>query len=72
MKDVRVLEIKQSVFEDNDKQAKQLRVELKKKGVFLLNLMSSPGERVIIVMGAVCVIKSRVLGTLTKYISCIA
>lgn len=44
MKDVRVLEIKQSVFEDNDKQAKQLRVELKKKGVFLLNLMSSPGS----------------------------
>ena len=30
------------------------------------------GERVIIVMGAVCVIKSRVSGTLTKYISCIA
>lgn len=30
------------------------------------------GERVIIVMGAVCVIKSWVSGTLTKYISCIA
>ncbi len=30
------------------------------------------GERVIIVMGAVCVIRSRVLGTLNKYISCIA
>ena len=30
------------------------------------------GERVIIVMGAVCVIKSRVPGTLDKYISCIA
>lgn len=30
------------------------------------------GERVIIVMGAVCVIKSRVSGTLDKYISCIA
>ena len=30
------------------------------------------GERVIIVIGAVCVIKSRVAGTLNKYISCIA
>lgn len=44
MKDVRVLEIKQSVFADNDRQAEQLRRELKEKGVFLLNLMSSPGS----------------------------
>ena len=43
MKDVRVLEIKQSVFADNDRQAQELREELKEKGVFLLNLMSSPG-----------------------------
>lgn len=42
-KDVRILEIKQSVFADNDKQADALRAELKEKGVFLLNLMSSPG-----------------------------
>ena len=33
---------------------------------------AATGERVIIVMGAVCVIKSRVSGTLNKYISCIA
>lgn len=44
MKEVRVLEIKQSVFADNDRQAEQLRQELKQKGVFLLNLMSSPGS----------------------------
>lgn len=44
MKEVRVLEIKQSVFADNDKQAEELRQELKEKGVFLLNLMSSPGS----------------------------
>lgn len=44
MKDVRVLEIKESVFADNDKQADALRAELKEKGVFLLNLMSSPGS----------------------------
>lgn len=43
MKDIRVLEIKQSVFADNDRQADKLRRELKDKGVFLLNLMSSPG-----------------------------
>ena len=44
MKDVRVLEIKQSVFADNDRQADLLRADLKEKGVFLLNLMSSPGS----------------------------
>ncbi len=44
MSDVRILEIKQSVFADNDKQADELRRELKAKGVFLLNLMSSPGS----------------------------
>lgn len=43
MREVRVLEIKQSVFADNDRQADLLRRELKEKGVFLLNLMSSPG-----------------------------
>ncbi len=43
-KEVRVLEIKQSVFADNDRQAEFLRQELKEKGVFLLNLMSSPGS----------------------------
>ena len=43
MGDFRVLEIKQSVFADNEKRATQLRKELKEKKVFLLNLMSSPG-----------------------------
>ena len=43
MSDVRIIEIKQSVFADNDRQADQLRAELKEKGVFLLNMMSSPG-----------------------------
>lgn len=40
----RVLEIKQSVFDDNDKQADLLRKELKENKTFLLNLMSSPGS----------------------------
>lgn len=44
MNDFRVLEIKQSVFEDNDRQADILRGEMKKEKTFLLNLMSSPGS----------------------------
>ncbi|MCB2298587.1 hydrogenase nickel incorporation protein HypB [Clostridium tagluense] len=40
----KILEIKQSVFEDNDKQADLLREQLKKDKTFLLNLMSSPGS----------------------------
>lgn len=72
MGNFRVLEIKQSVFEDNDHQANLLREELKKEKTFLLNVMSSPGERVIIVTGCINVLVSRVSGTLTKYNSCIA
>ena len=44
MNPVRVIEVKQSVFADNDRRAAQLRQELKERGVFLLNLMSSPGS----------------------------
>jgi len=44
MEAFKVLEIKQSVFDNNDRQAELLREELKKDGVFLLNLMSSPGS----------------------------
>lgn len=40
----RILEIKQSIYENNDKRAELLRSELKRSGVFLLNLMSSPGS----------------------------
>ena len=41
---LRTIEIKESVFADNDRDAAQLRAELREKGVFLLNLMSSPGS----------------------------
>ena len=44
MADYKVYEIKQSIFEDNDKDAERLRSSLRDKGVFLLNLMSSPGS----------------------------
>ena len=44
MEQVRILEVKQSVFANNDAQAEKLREELKQKGIYLLNLMSSPGS----------------------------
>ncbi len=44
MEKFKVIEIKESVFEDNNRQADKLRRELKENGTFLLNLMSSPGS----------------------------
>ena len=44
METVRILEVKQSIFANNDAQADKLRAELKEKGIYLLNLMSSPGS----------------------------
>lgn len=44
MDKVQVLEVKRSILEDNDADADLLRSELKEKGTFLLNLMSSPGS----------------------------
>lgn len=44
MSKVRVIEVKQSVYASNDERAKLLRKELKDRGIFLLNLMSSPGS----------------------------
>lgn len=43
MSEFRTMEIKRSIFEDNDKDAECLRQELRDKKMFLLNLMSSPG-----------------------------
>ena len=42
MKEFQILDIKRSIFDDNDRQARQLRERLKKEQVFLLNLMSAP------------------------------
>ena len=44
MEEIRIIEVKQSVFEDNNKDAEELRSQLKKEKTFLLNLMSSPGS----------------------------
>lgn len=43
MDNFRIIEVKQSIFENNDKAADNLRKKLKREGVFLLNLMASPG-----------------------------
>lgn len=43
MGEIKIIEVKQSVFENNNKDAEKLREELKAKGTFLINLMSSPG-----------------------------
>ena len=44
MDELRVIEIKKSVFADNEHDADLLRGELHQQGVFLLNLMSAPGS----------------------------
>ena len=44
MDPIRVIEVKRSVYESNDREADRLRQELKDRGIFLLNLMSSPGS----------------------------
>lgn len=41
--DVKIIEVKKSILEDNDADAELLRDELKQSQTFLLNLMSSPG-----------------------------
>ena len=44
MDNIKILEVKQSIFASNDEQAAALRADLKAKKVFLLNLMSAPGS----------------------------
>ena len=44
MDPIRVIEVKESIFADNNADAERLRGQLKKQGAFLLNVMSSPGS----------------------------
>lgn len=44
MDDFKIIEIKQNVLENNDREADKVRKELKEQRTFLLNLMSSPGS----------------------------
>ncbi len=45
MDNVKILEVKQSIFASNDEQAAALRAELKQEKIFLLNLMKRAGVR---------------------------
>lgn len=44
MEEIKIIEVKQGVFDENNKAAKELRETLKAEKTFLLNLMSSPGS----------------------------
>lgn len=44
MSDIKIIEVKESIFADNNKDADELRAQLKAEKTFLLNLMSSPGS----------------------------
>jgi hydrogenase nickel incorporation protein HypB len=44
MQEVKIIEIKKSIYEDNDAEANTLRQDLRRNGTFLLNIMSSPGS----------------------------
>lgn len=59
MSNVRVIEVKESVFASNDKEAERIRGKLKEQKTFLVNLMSSPGA------GKTTTLK-RLIGDLSK------
>lgn len=44
MADMKIIEVKQSIFANNDADAEKLRSQLKEEKTFLLNVMSSPGS----------------------------
>lgn len=43
MREIKLIEVKQSIFAENDRSADELRLYLKEKGVYMINLMASPG-----------------------------
>ena len=43
MDEIRIIDVKQSIFADNDADAERLRSQLKAEKTFLLNIMASPG-----------------------------
>ena len=60
MSEVRIIEIKESVFADNDRYADELRSRLEADKVFLMNLMSSPGSgKTTLVKGTIGLLKDR-------------
>ena len=61
MDEIRIIEVKESIYADNDQKAQELREGLKKQGSFLLNVMSSPGS------GKTTVLKSLIPQLQDKY-----
>lgn len=61
MSEFKVIEIKKSVFENNDREADKVRAQLKKEKTFLLNLMSSPGS------GKTTTLKATIAGLKNEY-----
>ena len=61
MNDFKVIEIKRSIFYNNDKEADQIRSKLKESKTFLLNLMSSPGS------GKTTTLKATIAGLKDEY-----
>ena len=61
MNDFKVIEIKRSIFDNNDKEADQVRAKLKESKTFLLNLMSSPGS------GKTTTLKATIAGLKDEY-----
>ncbi len=44
MSELKVFSIKKNIHEDNKKTADETRAELREKGAFMINVMSSPGS----------------------------
>lgn len=61
MNDFKVIEIKRSIFDNNDKEADRVRAKLKENKTFLLNLMSSPGS------GKTTTLKATIAGLKDEY-----
>lgn len=60
MSEVRIIEIKESVFADNDRYADEFRSRLRADKVFLMNLMSSPGSgKTTLLKGTIGLLKDR-------------
>lgn len=59
MDEYKVIQVKRSVFANNDADAEKLRMQLKEEKTFLLNLMSSPGSgKTTTLMGTIALLKN--------------
>lgn len=60
MSEVRIIEVKQNILANNDKQAGKLRENLRQQKTFLLNLMSSPGSgKTSVILGTIALLRDK-------------